>query len=74
MSNNNQLVPIHILNVYSSCNLKDKEVMWEEIIKIKSQENCKLWCVLGDFNVVIKINERKGVNLEGTDKKRNDRV
>ena len=24
---------------------------------------CKLWCVVGNFNIVRRTNERKGVNL-----------
>lgn len=34
-------------NVYSSCEINDKEALSENLNKIKSTEECKQWCILG---------------------------
>jgi len=62
---NSNPILVVVLNVYSSCNYKEKVGMWEQLINIKAGEACRQWCVLGDFNAVRKINERKGLNPRG---------
>jgi len=43
---------VSTFNVYSSCVLNEKLNLWEELASIKLREECKQWCMLGDFNVV----------------------
>jgi len=43
---------IVIVNVYSPCDVRLKTEQWDEITGLKQQEQCRTWCVLGDFNVV----------------------
>ena len=62
---NNNPIPVAIFNVYSSCNFNEKIQLWEELITIKSGEACRQWCVLGDFNAVRKVSERRGLNPSG---------
>jgi len=62
-------VPIIVVNVYSSCHLKEKLGMWDEIVTIRHLEVCKTWCILGNFNAVRKKEERRGVNIDGSNKK-----
>jgi len=50
-SNNVNPIPVAIFNVYSSCEFNEKISLWEELVNIKMGEECKQWCVLGDFNV-----------------------
>jgi len=71
--NNNIKVPIIVLNVYSSCVVNDKIVMWEEITKLKLQETCKQLGILGDLNVIRKTSERKKDKLRDS-MKRNEGV
>jgi len=39
--NNHDKVPIIVKNVYSSCNIKEKYLMWDDIAKIKLVKACK---------------------------------
>jgi len=52
--------------VYSSCEFNEKVSLWEELVNIKLGEECKQWCILGDFNAVRKSNERRGLNYKGS--------
>jgi len=54
-------VPVVIVNVYSSYNIKDKICLWEELAKLRENKACKSWCILGDFNAIRKKEERRGV-------------
>ena len=62
---NNVLTPVAVFNVYSSCNFNEKVKMWEELINIKMGVGCSHWCILGDFNAVRKMTERRGINPSG---------
>ncbi|MCI32380.1 hypothetical protein A2U01_0053593, partial [Trifolium medium] len=50
-----------IVNVYAKCNIRDKRVMWGEILMSKMGFGEGLWCVCGDFNAVRDCVERRGV-------------
>jgi len=43
--------------------------MWEEIIQMKAKETYMEWCMIGDFNAVTKIEDRKGLNSIYNNKK-----
>jgi len=58
---NNQLVGVAIINVYSSCVTIEKYTLWEEITRIIASDKNLGWCLLGDFNAVRNISERKCV-------------
>jgi len=64
----NNVDPIHvaIFNVYSSCDFNEKVSLWKELVNIKLGEECKKWCLLGDFNAMRKISERRGQNYRGS--------
>ncbi|XP_020233376.1 uncharacterized protein LOC109813582 [Cajanus cajan] len=49
-----------VVNVYSPCQLADKRWLWEDIIMSKRGFGSCLWCIVGDFNTVRRLNERKG--------------
>jgi len=49
-----------VVNVYATCNLIDKEVLWEDLSNIKSNNHDLAWCFCGDFNAVRKVTERLG--------------
>ena len=53
-----------IINVYSKCDLSAKRILWENLIGERQNREGGVWCVLGDFNVVRRRDERRGVNLE----------
>nr|KYP40532.1 hypothetical protein KK1_038131 [Cajanus cajan] len=50
-----------VVNVYSRCQLVDKRQLWEELIMSKHGFGSCCWCIVGDFNTVRRLDERKGV-------------
>jgi len=58
---NNQFVEVALINVYSPCLATETYTLWEEITTIIDNNRNLGWCVMGDFNAVRNINERKGV-------------
>jgi hypothetical protein len=48
-----------IVNIYSHCDLLSKKKLWVELLVAKHVEVAELWCVLGDFNSVRNVEERK---------------
>ena len=52
-----------IVNVYASCNLRDKKALWEELSSVKRAYQDKVWCLCGDFNAVRSQCERKGIRV-----------
>ena len=58
-------IQVNIINVYSPCEINEKRRMWEDIIKYKEEVGGKVWCILGDFNAMRNLQERKGVNHIG---------
>jgi len=65
----NRKQEVTIVNVYSSCELKEKNIMWEEIIKCRKYDNNKVWCVVGDFNAISILEERQGMSQSRGNKK-----
>jgi len=55
-----------MVNVYAACTMNDKKILWEELSKVKSASQEKVWCFCGDFNAVRSRSERKGIR-EGVD-------
>jgi hypothetical protein len=54
---------IFLINIYSKCDLSAKRVLWSDILSLKRNHVGGEWCILGDFNSVRSIQERRGVNL-----------
>jgi len=52
-------------NVYVTCNNSDRNALWEELTNVKLVHQNFLWCFIGDFNVVRRVNERKGTGIRG---------
>jgi len=50
-----------IVNVYATCSISDKVVMWDALSTIKSANHNEVWCCCGDFNAIRFMEERKGV-------------
>ncbi|GKV28743.1 hypothetical protein SLEP1_g37755 [Rubroshorea leprosula] len=50
---------VHILNIYSPCQVTGKRALWEELQHLISSRNGN-WCLAGDFNAVRSIEERAG--------------
>jgi hypothetical protein len=50
-----------VINVYSKCNLRDKRRLWQEVLMTRRGFGEIAWCIVGDFNSVISVNERRGV-------------
>lgn len=51
---------VTIVNVYSACTIIEKKELWDELIRHKRANANEAWCVLGDFNPIRKIEERRG--------------
>ena len=51
---------VHIVNIYSPCDVQSKRSLWENIKQLKNSHNGGLWCILGDFNNVRNPSERIG--------------
>ena len=49
---------IHIINIYSPCDIQNKRVLWNNVQQLKSQSQRGLWCILGDFNNIRHPSER----------------
>lgn len=50
----------YIFNVYSSCSINLKSKLWEELIIFKRKGLDGKWRIIGDFNDIKKVGERKG--------------
>jgi len=55
-----------VVNIYSNCYLLAKRRMWVALVEERRSRGGGAWCVLGDFNVVCRRDERRGVNEEAT--------
>lgn len=53
-----------IVNVYSPCSLAGKRKMWADLLMSKRGFGDGIWCFTGDFNVVLKSSERRGVSSQ----------
>jgi len=50
------------MNIYAPCSNKDKVLLWKEVEEKLATTNCLTRCVIGDFNSVRNVSERKGMN------------
>lgn len=57
---------VHIINIYSPCDIQSKRVLWESVKQLKIQNQGGLWCVLGDFNSIRNSSERFGACHRGS--------
>lgn len=62
-------VEVAIINVYGPCSNTRKNILWDEIENVKLRQNCSVWCVLGDFNSIKSVNERRGIGNRGVNSK-----
>ena len=56
---------VHVINIYSPCNLQDKRVLWDKVSQLKNQNPSGYWCILGDFNNIRTRGERLGSSQRG---------
>jgi len=49
-----------IVNVYSSCILDEKRMLWEKLRKMRKDISCNMRCMARDFSMVTSVDERKG--------------
>ena len=47
-------VPVTFLNVYCSGSLREKILVWEEISVHRLTQLSKAWCIMEDFNSIIR--------------------
>jgi exonuclease III len=52
-----------VVNVYSKCDIASKRNLWSNLINFKRGLGDGGWCVVGDFNVVVSVEERVGTNV-----------
>ena len=52
---------LHIVNIYSPCDMQSKRILWENIKQLKIANQGGLWCIMGDFNNIKDPVERMGV-------------
>jgi hypothetical protein len=58
-----QQVECVFVDVYAPYEDQGKRKLWEDILSFMRNSRVKLWCLLGDFNAVLSMNERKGINV-----------
>ncbi|XP_058747173.1 uncharacterized protein LOC131620182 [Vicia villosa] len=52
----------YIVNVYSSCSMSLKRVLWSRLVELKNKYQDGEWIIGGDFNAVMKRSERSGIS------------
>ncbi|XP_068486341.1 uncharacterized protein [Phaseolus vulgaris] len=58
-----------VVNVYAACNIQDKIHLWEALTMFKQSHQNPVWCLCGDFNVVRRADERKGIRGHSSQRK-----
>lgn len=53
-------VELTLVNVYAPCEGERKQQLWTDLIDVMQARGGELWCVMGDFNSVLSLEERKG--------------
>lgn len=51
-------ISYNFINIYASCNLVSRRLMWLELLKVKNNSSCVEWCLGGDFYAVINKEKR----------------
>lgn len=54
-------VKVSVINVYAPCDMSGKRLLWEELASQLDNRGGDKWCILGDFNSIKDVSERKGV-------------
>lgn len=57
---------LYVVNVYAPCYLNGKRQGWEELKAYKQSLDDGDWCLVGDFNCVTRVEERKGIGVRGS--------
>ncbi|KAK2452148.1 DNA-(apurinic or apyrimidinic site) endonuclease [Trifolium repens] len=52
-----------VVNVYSKCDIVSKRRLWSNLLNFKRGLGDGRWCVVGDFNAVVSMEERVGINV-----------
>jgi len=60
---------VTFINIYSSCELKKRRI-WEDLKNKKEYRNCATWCIMNDFNCIIRPNERQGEAMVEYDRRK----
>ncbi|CAL0303504.1 unnamed protein product [Lupinus luteus] len=56
----------NIMNTYSPCDLARKRLFWEEAKNVWMDHSGESWCMVGDFNVILHRDEKKGSSSIGS--------
>jgi len=48
------------VNIYSKCDLLAKQRLWDNLLLVKNTFGDGVWCMVGDFNAVNHVDERRG--------------
>lgn len=51
-----------VLNIYSKCDLVAKQRLWANLVLLRNSFGDRKWCMVGDFNAVSHVDERRGVS------------
>ena len=51
-----------MVNIYSKCDLVSKQNLWAKLVLLRNSCGDVKWCVVGDFNAICHVDERRGVN------------
>lgn len=54
----------YIVNIYASCSLILKHILWNDLLKLKESFKDSEWVVGGDFNAVKSKEERQGIYIK----------
>jgi hypothetical protein len=62
----------YLVNVYAKCDLQARRELWECILMSKRGFGGDVWCVVGDFNSIRELEERRGVGVVSLSRNRAD--
>ncbi|XP_058726795.1 uncharacterized protein LOC131598187 [Vicia villosa] len=50
----------NVVNVYAPCNELERRLVWKSLLERKINHGSEEWCVVGDFNEIVRKEERMG--------------
>lgn len=53
-----------VVNIYSKCDLVGKQCLWERLVLLRNSLGVGAWCFIGDFNLAVHREERRGSNVD----------
>jgi hypothetical protein len=62
----------YVVNVYAKCDLQARRELWECILMSKRGFGGDAWCVVGDFNSIRELEDRRGVGAGSSPSNRAD--